>query len=132
MFDTKCCVLLLPNVYCVDQILLTDWELCRRTERIIGWFLENKIKIGKILSMIYKTLHVCVSPLHLHSPVQGLWLLPAYYLEFQGYNTFIYIWTAGIVFFLINVHIVVRIIQNHSFQPTLMNGTSTKCRQKLS
>ncbi|EDO33030.1 predicted protein [Nematostella vectensis] len=46
---------------------------------------------------------------------QGLWLLAAYYLEFQGFNTFIFIWLASIVFFVVNLWILVEFIK--SYQP---------------
>lgn len=42
---------------------------------------------------------------------QGLWLLPAYYLEFEGKDTFVLIWLAGLFFFFTNVYILVRLIQ---------------------
>ncbi|CAG5133794.1 unnamed protein product, partial [Candidula unifasciata] len=44
---------------------------------------------------------------------QGLWLLPAYLLEFQGYNTFLLIWASGLVFFCVNAAIVCFIVKNY-------------------
>lgn len=37
---------------------------------------------------------------------QALWLLAAYLLEFRGLNTFTYVWTAGLFFFVVNVKIL--------------------------
>ncbi|XP_059608584.1 GPI mannosyltransferase 1 [Phlebotomus argentipes] len=41
---------------------------------------------------------------------QGAWLLPAYLLEFQGWDTFDFIWLQGLVFFSVNVFILSRLI----------------------
>ncbi|XP_037950217.1 GPI mannosyltransferase 1, partial [Teleopsis dalmanni] len=42
---------------------------------------------------------------------QGMWLLPAYLLEFKTYNTFYWIGAQSAVFFLVNSFILIRLIE---------------------
>ncbi|XP_020300727.1 GPI mannosyltransferase 1 [Pseudomyrmex gracilis] len=41
---------------------------------------------------------------------QGIWLLTAYVLEFQGINSFTCLWLSGLLLFAVNVNILVNII----------------------
>ncbi|XP_055855407.1 GPI mannosyltransferase 1 [Episyrphus balteatus] len=46
---------------------------------------------------------------------QGLWLLPAYLLEFKTWNTFNWIGGQAVFFFLINIFLLTRLIKYYSF-----------------
>ena len=48
---------------------------------------------------------------------QAAWLLPAYLLEFQGNNTFLYIWIQGMLLFCVHIYILSKLIRHfRSFQ----------------
>ncbi|XP_058461668.1 GPI mannosyltransferase 1 [Malaya genurostris] len=44
---------------------------------------------------------------------QGGWLLPAYLLEFKGWNTFEFVWIQSVVFFFSNILILQMLITNY-------------------
>lgn len=45
---------------------------------------------------------------------QGLWLTSAYYLEFEGVNTFVFVWAASVVFFIVNIVILCQLIGHYN------------------
>ncbi|KAK7595109.1 hypothetical protein V9T40_001542 [Parthenolecanium corni] len=48
--------------------------------------------------------------------VQALWLFAAYLLEFEGYNTFIFIHACSLLFYFVNVWILVTFINTYNAQ----------------
>jgi len=48
---------------------------------------------------------------------QGAWLLPAYFLEFKGNNTFLFIWIESMTFFCANIGIMSKFVRKYLEQP---------------
>jgi phosphatidylinositol glycan class M len=89
-------VFVMANKVCTSQYFL--WYLCL---------------LPVILPHLKMTVTKSASLLLLWFSAQGVWLLPAYMLEFQGYNTFLVLWAAGLVFFCANSALVWLIIKNY-------------------
>ncbi|KPP58129.1 GPI mannosyltransferase 1-like [Scleropages formosus] len=49
---------------------------------------------------------------------QVIWLAPAYYLEFEGYDTFALIWLASLLFLFINTLVLVKMITHYKPEDT--------------
>lgn len=60
---------------------------------------------------------------------QGLWLLPAYLLEFQGWNTFTWLWFQSLLFFAVNNWLLIKLLEHYQFVKV---GTKKREKQKQS
>nr|CAD2170685.1 unnamed protein product [Meloidogyne enterolobii] len=98
------------------------------------WFLTTFafVSFNKVSTSQYFIWYFCFLPLIIHKIklnlnklflllaiwlfAQGNWLLPAYLLEFCGYNTFVWIWFGSLIFLITNCYIMIQFINYYLFE----------------
>ncbi|KAJ1521292.1 hypothetical protein ONE63_002970 [Megalurothrips usitatus] len=81
------------------------------TSQYFIWFLSL---LPACIPMLDLTLKQAVFHSVVWIVAQLAWLLPAYWLEFRGEDTFVYIWLQGIAFFCANMTLLARLIQAYN------------------
>lgn len=98
-------------LFCQTFVFVVYNKVC--TSQYFLWYLA-------ILPLVVKQLKLskteAVTSLVLWGFTQGSWLLPAYFLEYKGYNTFQFIWIESLAFFCANLGLLSKFVRKYREQ----------------
>eukprot|EP01135_Chromosphaera_perkinsii_P005263 Nk52_evm13s328 gene=Nk52_evmTU13s328 len=124
---TQTAVFVMFNKVCTSQYfnwymcllpLILPYQLCKNTSKLDKNGNASKLDFG----LSFKRITAIAGCILFWFAGQGIWLAPAYFLEFEGRNVFMPLWASGLAFFVINCLCLCLIITNHSLRPTFVGG----------
>ncbi|XP_046433644.1 GPI mannosyltransferase 1 [Neodiprion fabricii] len=80
------------------------------TSQYFFWFLSL---LPVCLPRLKMSISRCVVLTSAWIIAQSIWLFAAYLLEFKGFNSFIYIWLAGLLFFIVNIKVLIDVMNSY-------------------
>jgi phosphatidylinositol glycan class M len=95
-------------ILCQTFVFVVYNKVC--TSQYFLWYLAQ---LAIVLPQLRLTKSESLILLLLWGFTQGSWLLPAYFLEFKGYNTFQFIWIESMAFFCANVGIMSKCVRKY-------------------
>lgn len=117
---TFCCFILTFLFVCFNKIC---------TSQYFVWYLTLVPFLVSGLSN--ENFHTITVMFALWGVTQSVWLSFAYNLEFLGHSNFLYVWMAGVLFFISNVFIANMLMKIYKSHPTFASdGNLNSCKSK--
>lgn len=102
---------------------------------ILAWFIGQVNRIFFLLNLIISIIMFLILIFFYLKIKKAVWLYFAYELEFNGNNTFIELWIAGLLFISINCYLIKScFLDNYDFSETFskkLNKTKTNTNSKI-